>query len=232
MSLSAAKPDGGPPTVLAIDTALAACSVAVVAADRPAVSRHQPMARGQAEVLMPMIAEVMAAAGLGYGDLDLIAVTSGPGSFTGLRVGLATARGLALACGRPAAGIAVPMVLADAALAQAPDRPALVLLDNRRGEVHGQSFHGRDDRGLPLAAGPLLTLDLDAARALLGEGPTTLAGDGAALLGCAVAPGLIFADPLRLADLAARGLGERPPRPLYLRPPDAIAPRDGGRLRP
>ena len=93
--------------VLAIDTALEACSAAVLDTEHVAMSVHEslPKLRGHAEALMPMIARVMDRAGLDFAALDRIAVTTGPGSFTGLRVGLAAARGLALATGKPAIGL-------------------------------------------------------------------------------------------------------------------------------
>ena len=93
--------------VLAIDTALAACSAAVLdTADGGILaSESLPMTRGHAEALMPLIARVMADSGTGFPDLDRVAVTTGPGSFTGLRVGIAAARGIALAAEKQAVGI-------------------------------------------------------------------------------------------------------------------------------
>src|SRR6202047_169759 len=93
--------------VLAIDTALAACSAAVLdtQAGTLRASASLPMARGHAEQLMATIARVRGVAGLEFSALDRIVVTIGPGSFTGLRVGIAAARGIALAAGRPAVGL-------------------------------------------------------------------------------------------------------------------------------
>ena len=90
--------------LLAIDTALDACSVAVVSGPR-IVAETDVIGRGHAERLVAMIEAVMAKADCGFSDLDRIAVTVGPGSFTGIRVGLATARGLALAAGKPLVGV-------------------------------------------------------------------------------------------------------------------------------
>src|SRR5690348_17280086 len=93
--------------LLAIDTALAACSVAVFDTGGGIVaSESQSMTRGHAEALMPMVARVMAKAAAKFDTIDRIAVTVGPGSFTGLRVGVSAARGLALAAGKPAVGVA------------------------------------------------------------------------------------------------------------------------------
>src|SRR3954469_22770424 len=92
--------------VLAIDTALEACSAAVLDTEHGTVaSESLPMLRGHAEALMPLIARVMAQADMPFASLDRIAVTTGPGSFTGLRVGISAARGIALASGKPAIGL-------------------------------------------------------------------------------------------------------------------------------
>src|SRR5436305_8407122 len=93
--------------ILAIDTALDACAAAVLDTDANRILAHesQPMKRGHAEALMPLIARVMKTSGIAFTSLDRIAVTTGPGSFTGLRVGLSAARGIALAAAKPAAGL-------------------------------------------------------------------------------------------------------------------------------
>src|SRR5277367_2116868 len=93
--------------VLAIDTALAACSAAVLDTEQGGILAREslPMIRGHAEALMPLISRVMEDAGLAFTDLDRVAVTTGPGSFTGLRVGISAARGIALAADRPAVGL-------------------------------------------------------------------------------------------------------------------------------
>src|SRR3954470_8884079 len=93
--------------VLAIDTALEACSAAVFDTDHGGITASESvaMARGHAEAVMPLVARVMDLAEIDFANLDRIAVTTGPGSFTGLRVGIAAARGIALAAGRPAIGL-------------------------------------------------------------------------------------------------------------------------------
>src|SRR5258705_11070212 len=93
--------------VLAIDTALDACAAAVLDTGRAEIiaSASLTMTRGHAEAVMPLIARVMDAAKTEFAKLDRIAVTTGPGSFTGLRVGISAARGLALAAGKPAVGL-------------------------------------------------------------------------------------------------------------------------------
>src|SRR5687767_11529684 len=114
--------------VLAFDTCLNACSVAVSDGDRVLAQRLEPMARGHQERLAPLVAEVMAAAGLGFGALERIGVTVGPGSFTGLRVGLAFAKGLSAALGIPAVGVGTLE-----ALAEPFQGSVIAVLDAKRG---------------------------------------------------------------------------------------------------
>src|SRR3989304_5586801 len=128
--------------VFAIDTALEACSAAVLDAERETIIAHEsiPMARGHAEALMPLIARVLGAAGLDFAWVDRIAVTTGPGSFTGMRVGLAAARGIGLAANKPVVGLstlaayAAPFIAADATL------PVVAAVDARHGHVYLQIF--------------------------------------------------------------------------------------------
>lgn len=218
---------------LALDTALAACSVALVSPDSVLATRHQPMERGQAEALVPLIAAVMAEADQTPSALGQVAVTIGPGSFTGLRVGLATARGLGVALGCPVRGVGVAETLADAVMDDhgpaTPDAPVLVLIDSKRGDLFVQRFAGRDAQGLPVALDPPHAVSLDEARGLA-EAAGFVAGDGAAKLGRE--PVVVFPDPVRIARLAARRPPEAAlaPLPLYLRPPDAVLAPNGGRL--
>ncbi|GEO81199.1 tRNA (adenosine(37)-N6)-threonylcarbamoyltransferase complex dimerization subunit type 1 TsaB [Pararhodospirillum oryzae] len=216
---------------LALDTALAACSVAVTLPDGRASARTIPMERGQAEALVPLIASVLEEAGLEPAAVGRIAVTVGPGSFTGLRVGLATARGLGLALGCPVEGITVGEALADAVLDEAPDACVLVLIDSRRGDLFAQTFQGRDAHGLPRPLDDPRALPPDAARAAATQAGILLVGDGVARLDLGEA-GPALPDPVRVARLAGRRPADavRPPVPLYLRPPDARPAPNGGRL--
>lgn len=207
--------------ILALDTALAACSVAVWQDGRTLAREQRPMARGQAEALIPMVQAAMVAAGLTFAELDRIAVTVGPGSFTGIRVGLAGARGLGLALGKPVIGVTTLEVLA----AMWPDRPVLAAIDARRGQVYARYFAPDID-----TAPALLSLaDASALAAVPGIGAGTGLGDGAPLLALpkdwrVVAETL--PDPAALAALAAiRPVTERSPAPLYLRAPDATPAR-------
>jgi tRNA threonylcarbamoyl adenosine modification protein YeaZ len=128
--------------VLAIDTALEACSAAVLDTGAGAVAAHEsmPMQRGHAEALMPLIARVMARAGQMFAELDRIAVTTGPGSFTGLRVGIAAARGIALAAAKPAIGITTLAAYAAPFIAADDSQPVVAVIDARHEHVYLQVF--------------------------------------------------------------------------------------------
>ena len=224
-------------TLLAFDAAGHGCSAAVWHDGAVLASRQEPMRRGQAERLVPMIESVLAAAGVGHGALDALAVTAGPGAFTGVRIGLATARGYALALGIPAIGIgSLAAVAAGTDPTERAGRTLLVLIDAKRADVYAQAF-GPDLRpaGDPMAVAPD---DLDAA---LPPGGLLLAGDGDAGAAAALraagrdvvradAPALV--DPGVLAGLAARQpippRHAASPRPVYLRPPDVAVPSGPG----
>lgn len=217
--------------VLAFDTCLGAVSVAVrwQGASGQWLMRDRLEARdgGHAERLMPMIAEAMAEAGLAFPDLGRIAVTVGPGTFTGVRVGVAAARGLALASGLPVVGASSLAVMAHRADRMlGPREPELlaVAVDARRGMVYVQLFADAPDR----TGGPLL-LAPEAVASLVGPRPVTVVGSGAeAVAGAIAAAGgraqaRLFdlqPDARSLALLAADLTPVSPLRPLYLRPPD------------
>ncbi len=129
--------------VLAIDTTLEACSVAVIdTADVHGRHAHEslPMQRGHAEALMPLVARVLDRAQLNFSNLDRIAVTTGPGSFTGLRVGIAAARGIALAAGKPAIGLSTLAAFAAPFIAADDTLPVVVAIDARHDNVYLQVF--------------------------------------------------------------------------------------------
>src|SRR5579872_297024 len=195
-----------------------ACSAAVWADGAALSALSEPMARGHQERLAPMVAEALAAAGLAAADLDRIAVTVGPGSFTGLRVGLAFARAFALALERPCIGVGTLEALAAGQLGF-----VAACLDARRGRVFLQAF--ADGRAVMAPD----QLEIGAASARLAElysgGPALVLGSGAGFVagvlpGANVAAGAV-PDPLKLAALAAERPVGPPPRPLYLRAPDA-----------
>jgi tRNA threonylcarbamoyl adenosine modification protein YeaZ len=220
--------------ILALDTTLGACSAAVArtgtGADAPKVfSAYELRTREHAEAIVPMMTRVMDEAGLAYDGLDAIAVTTGPGSFTGVRVGVSTARGLSLALGLPLIGVTSLEVMAHMALEQldsAPDTLGIVV-DARRGEVYMALFDGE---GAVISDPAALTPD-QAAGLIPGKGHVVLAGGGAGLVsGAATSLGLEFDTVLpdlqpsaaTLASMAlTRNACEGPLHPLYLRPPDA-----------
>src|ERR1700721_300702 len=128
--------------VLAIDTALAACSAPVLDTEHGAIvaSESLPMLRGHAEALMPLLQRVMHQARLSFPDIDRIAVTTGPGSFTGLRVGIAAARGIALAADKPAVGLSTLSAYAAPHMAADERLPVVAAIDARHAHVYLQVF--------------------------------------------------------------------------------------------
>ena len=217
--------------ILALDTSMGACSAAVLRAGdgtRRLHALHVEMPRGHAEALMPMVEEVLADAEIEARDLDLIAATVGPGSFTGVRIAIAAARGLALATGAKLFGTDSLTVMARAArLAGAtPQGPFAIAVDARRGML----YLGIYDADLHELDGPLLVAP-DEAIALLPETLRLAAGNGAqALAEAASVRGRTIETMLptlqpsaaALAEIAlASGEASGILRPLYLRPPDA-----------
>src|SRR3982750_1943612 len=128
--------------ILAIDTALGACAAAVLDSQAGAIvaSESVGMLRGHAEAVMPMIARVMDAARCEFAELDRIAVTVGPGSFTGLRVGISAARGIALAAGKPAIGLSTLSAFAAPHVAARTGDTIVVAIDAKHGHVYLQVF--------------------------------------------------------------------------------------------
>ena len=215
--------------LLAFDCSGASCAAAVLVDDVVKAERFQAMERGQAEALLPMIGTVMAEAGLGWHELDAIATTIGPGSFTGVRLGLSAARGLALAADRPL--VALTAFEAVAAGLGPLDRPIAIAIDSRRGPVFAQRFTA----GLELIGEPA-QLEPEAVAAWLGAGPWRLAGDGVAnLADQAFGPSILLdAEPLRIrasdlaraaAALGRPGIDRLAVQPLYLRAPDVTQPK-------
>jgi len=221
--------------ILAIDTSADQCAVALGSA-----SRAETMLRGHAERLFPIIEAAMAEARAGYNDLTRLAVCTGPGSFTGIRVSIAATRGLALALGLPAIGItrfealALPASRAarmtwmegdirilgedGARSPPAADEPVIAVAIAARGGAYRQDFPlGWPERGAPGA----MRFELGTRPAPPPDG-SIRAGDGWA----EAALGKAAVDPCHLAHLAAERAPVAPPAPCYLRPPDADAPRD------
>src|ERR1700728_3777645 len=128
--------------VLAIDTALAACSAAVLDTERGGIvaSESVPMMRGHAEALIPLLERVMEQSGMALADIDRVAVTTGPGSFTGLRVGISAARGIALAANKPAVGVSTLSAYAAPHLTADSATPVVSAIDAQDSHVYLQVF--------------------------------------------------------------------------------------------
>jgi tRNA threonylcarbamoyl adenosine modification protein YeaZ len=152
--------------ILAIDTALDACAAAVLDTSAGGViaSESQAMKRGHAEALMPLIARVMKASGVAFAALDRIAATTGPGSFTGLRVGLSAARGIALAAGKPVVGVTTLTAFAAPIVSEnAEPHPVLAAIDARHDHVYFQVIGGDGSSLIKPKVAPIAEA-LDAAR--------------------------------------------------------------------
>jgi tRNA threonylcarbamoyladenosine biosynthesis protein TsaB len=225
--------------ILALDSATGACSVALWHDGTIMARRFAVMDRGQSEILIPMALEVLAEAHADFPSIDVFGVTTGPGAFTGLRIGLAAARGMALASGRPLIGVSTFEAIAHGVpVEELEGRRVLVAVESRREDVFVQTF---DDKliaieeprsvrpeNLVLPDKPLLVIGDGAARlAALFDSP---AGKQSATTRHDVrfAAGTGFPDAADVARLvASRGTpdaGAAPPQPFYLRPPDVTLP--------
>lgn len=237
----------GPARLLAIDTACSACSVALWADGAVIASRFCEMARGHAEALLPMITEVMEEAETGFSALDLIAVTIGPGSFTGLRTGLAAARGIARARAIPLVGVTTTEAIALAARRLSADvpsrRPITVVINSRRADLYVQHFTS----ALEPIGEPFTALPEEIAGAVSEPG-AVFAGDAAGRIKAVLGTGsgdmdlsyfpLSASDARFVAEIAINRWRSRsgdeasfPDRLLYLRAPEAVAPAEQGRRR-
>lgn len=212
---------GTPMRILAFDCATAHLSIAV-AIDGAVVARHdEAAARGHGELLLPLIQATLATAGLGFAALDRIGVTVGPGHFTGLRIGLAAARGFRVATGLPVIGVTTLETLAhQVPAAERAGRRVLVCVDSKRAEPYFQIF---DDRLRPLA-GAVAMLPAAFAVDLPHGAPLIVAGDHGVLPALrmhghdAIGAAAIHPDAAVVAALAAgRNAGEAL-NPFYLHP--------------
>jgi len=220
--------------LLALDTSMAACSAALWRAHEGLLARRfSAMDRGHAEALFPMIRDAMTEAGAHFQDVRAIAVTTGPGSFTGVRVGVAAARGLALAADKPIIAATSLEVIAVGAgkrlTAEQAQMPLVVAIDARRGQLYCQQFAG----GRAVSDAQALTPE-DCADTLPHE-PCIAVGSGAQMLAQAAGADRqvralepdILPDAADLAAICADREPETAPvTPHYLRAPDA-KPQDG-----
>jgi tRNA threonylcarbamoyladenosine biosynthesis protein TsaB len=212
--------------ILAIDTSFGPVSGALATLRGRTIAQfaaHNPPGT-QAETLPPLVAEMFASAGVSFQQLDRVAVTVGPGAFTGVRVGLAFAKGLKLATGAQLLGVTTLECLAAQAAKAMPDHSIGVAIDAKRGEIYAQAF---DARTASLTAAAVLSIDA-AARSFRKSLPTPMAltGTGAALLGLDTA--IVDVQRVDAVLLAGRMAGadpaRYPPVPAYLREPDAKLP--------
>ncbi|MGE3149155.1 MAG: tRNA (adenosine(37)-N6)-threonylcarbamoyltransferase complex dimerization subunit type 1 TsaB [Pseudorhodoplanes sp.] len=219
--------------VLAIDTALGACAAAVLDTERDILAQQsRAMIRGHAENLMPLLSALMEEAKTAFDDLDRIAVTIGPGSFTGLRVGLSAARAIGLAAGKPVIGLSTLAAYAAPQVADDDTISVLAAIDARHDQVYVQMF---GPGGRTTLSPRIVRID-EAVRAA-GAAAVRLTGSAAGLLAQAWSgPPPLSVDARAAPEIdwvarlgAAAIESQSPPRPLYMRAPDA-QPQDAAQL--
>jgi len=219
--------------ILAIDTALDACAAAVLDTDAAKIiaQESEAMKRGHAEALMPLIARVMKASGVAFMSLDRVAVTTGPGSFTGLRVGLSAARGIALAAAKPVVGLTTLTAYAAPFVGENSAHPILSAIDARHDHVYFQVVSGDGGSLIKPKVAPIAEA-LEAAQ----FGALHLVGNAASILAerwPADATPPFKTDRQAAPDItwvawvgAAVNPETAPARPFYLRAPDAKPPKN------
>jgi tRNA threonylcarbamoyladenosine biosynthesis protein TsaB len=222
------------PYILALDTAMQGCSVAVMdSRSETFTAQTEPMQRGQSERLVPMIDSIIAKAGINYADIGLIAVTVGPGAFTGLRIGLSTARALGTALDCPVAGITTLETLARQ-YALEDKGNVTVILETKREDFYVQFFNGIMPVSEPacmdsgtLSAHPAMQ------SVVIGDGAGRfIESTGNAFRGKHI-PGFILPDPCLIAAIAwerHKSGKSMPAEPLYLRGADVSVPKKPGRV--
>lgn len=213
--------------ILGIDAALNGCGVAVLAGDKR-VQRSQVMERGQSERLLPLIEEAMAEAGLDYAQLQAVVTTLGPGAFTGLRIGLSTAKTFGLSLDIPVYGVSTLQALAwEFAAENKAGLPFWVVLETKRQDFYAQSFTAAGSALTPPAAleEQILRDCIEAGGAMIGDGTLRLG----AVAGTRVHPGCMLPD---VGKLVARfQAGDDADRfttdlaPIYLRGADVSQPK-------
>lgn len=235
--------------VLALDTSTTACSAAIGDSENRqaciVARRFDIMERGQSEALAPMVQAVLRDVGCGVRDMDCIAVTTGPGAFTGVRIGLSMARSLGLSANIPIVGVSTMHAVASAVpVAQRRNAHILVIMDTKREDVYVQTF----DTAVEAVTEPNIALpqDLPAFVATVPDGiPTIVTGDAVARIrvhlpertsDISVLEGNAVPDAAVVAEIAlSSGPPARhtpPPKPIYLRSPYAKISPTGGKLRP
>ena len=227
-----------------MDAACGSCSVAVWSCGRTIAAEQVAAERGHAEILMPMLTRTLGMADIQFSEITGLAVTVGPGSFTGIRIAIATARGLSLALGRPVVGVTTLEAIAHAARLSPPagSMPAscVVALDTRRADLYVQSFA---PHGAPTTP-PACAMPQDVAAEVKGR-DVLVAGNAAEKLlpllherglravraGGDGNPDARVVAQIAASRLAGGGAERFPAMPVYLRAPDAIKPANRGRLQ-
>ena len=229
------------PLMLGIDSATSVCSVALVQGDKTIGAITKKMSRGQAEELLVMVDDVLKKANITPTNIDCVAVSVGPGSFTGLRIGLSAARGLALSISRPCIGVSTFEVTVGTIIADSENyknilgqKKILIAIETRREDIYAQLF---DENFLPLSNGAALHED----ELVKIVGPYTeelvVVGDGApraiemlknnGINLAAINPNFEHSA-AAVCEIAknkySKGMDVSPPKPLYLRPPEAKIP--------
>jgi len=219
--------------ILAIDTALDACAAGVLdtEAGKLIAQESQAMKRGHAEALMPLIARVIKESGIAFASLDRIAVTTGPGSFTGLRVGLSAARGIGLAANKPVVGLTTLTAYAAPVVSQNAEQPVISAIDARHDHVYFQVVSGNGSSLILPRVAPI-----EEALGASQFGAPYLVGNAAQILSQrwpAHAPPPFKVDTQGAPEIAwvawlgaAVSPNTAPARPFYLRAPDAKLPKD------
>ena len=225
--------------ILALDTALDACAAAVLdtRASKLIAAESQAMKRGHAEALMPLIGRVMKELGLPFAALDRIAVTTGPGSFTGLRVGLSAARGLGLAATKPVVGLTTLSAYAAPVVSESGENPIISAIDARHDQIYFQVVSSNGSSLVRPKIAPI-TEAFEAAR----FGQPHLVGNAAQILADRWpfdAPPPFKVEALAAPDItwvawlgAAVDPASAPPKPFYLRAPDAKPSQDAVNTQP
>ncbi len=226
------RPDPHRPLILSMDTAGPSCQAVVSASGTVLCARSSTMLRGHGEALVPMVESVLADADIGYEDLERIGVTIGPGSFTGMRVGLAAARGFSATLNIPVVGIGSLEAIALTDMLDSHVKTVrAAAIDARNGLVYGQRF---DADGQPMESPGVMADIVFAASVpenarLVGPAVSIIAalarsaGKRVTLGSSAGVP-----TPEAMALLAARGDTTEKPKPLYLKPADAVAAKSAG----
>jgi tRNA threonylcarbamoyladenosine biosynthesis protein TsaB len=229
------------PLTLALETSADVCAAAIVRDGACLAAHRVEMTRGHAEALVPIVQDLAAAAEIVLTDIDLVGVTKGPGSFTGLRTGIAAARGFALAAGAAAVGVSSLEVVARGVVrTHRPTAALLCVLETRREDFFAQLFDVAGEAQAPPAVldrAEVLALIADTSPFIAGNAvERLLAGNDPIPRAFRRIPGDGCPDPVDIAELAEAiqnkvGLVSDTLTPLYLRAPEAKLPANGGRLK-